>query len=99
MPMKHFEESLHRASELLEAFKQHPGATGRTHLCERSLAACADAIEALEAEGLATPALVKVKEEVRRTGQSALRAEEIMRRLKQIRLFSPPPAEEGGPEG
>ena len=95
--MPHFEESLHKASECLEEFKKHPGATGRTHLYERCLAACADAIEVLEAEGAATPALVKVKEEIRRTGQSALRAEEIMRRLRQIRRFSPPPEQEGEP--
>src|SRR5437588_7466153 len=97
--MSHFEESLHRASESLEEFKKAPGAAGRTHLLERSLAACADAIEVLEAEGRATPALVKVREEIRRTGQSALRAEEIIRRLQQISRFSPPPPDPEGEQG
>jgi len=93
--MADFEESLHRANEYLEQFKKSRGAAGRGHLHERALAACADAIEALEREGRATAGLVKAKEEIRRTGQSSLRAEEIFRRLQQARLMSPPEAQAG----
>jgi hypothetical protein len=84
--MPGFEEALHRANELLEEFKKLPaGEAGRAHVYERALAACADAVEALEADGRANAALVKVKEEVRKTGQSSLRAEEVIRRLRQAR--------------
>lgn len=75
-------ESVQKAEKHLKDYKALPSTVTGTNLYDVALDSCADAIDALEADGKADAELVAIRDDIRNTKKSTKRVEDILKLIK-----------------